>query len=245
MSLDQTIDFPPVLRDRLGVNLDAIAQFCQKWQIDEFALFGSVLRDDFRSDSDIDVLIVFAPLRNWDWLQQSDMQAEIEALFGREVDLTQKNLLKNPFSRTEILKTSRIIYPFENAEPITIAIANPKMQDNIRNNAALLDMVQAIEEIYEDVSSLSSYEAFLDNRLVRRAVERNLEIIGEAARGRLTEEFRALHSEIDWSGLIGLRNVVAHQYDRLNEGEIWSIVIMKLPRLLDQLTALLPPLPDC
>lgn len=243
MSLEQTIQFPPILRDRLNVNLDAIAQFCQKWQIAEFALFGSVLRDDFRPDSDIDVLIVFQPSRNFGLSDRLEMQTEIEALFNRAVDLTQKELLKNPFSRKEILRTHRIIYPFEKAEPITITIANPAMQDNVRNNAALLDMVQAAQEIQEDILNLSSYEDFLDNRLIQRAVERNLGIIGEAAR-RLTEEFRAQHSEIDWSGLIGLRNVIAHQYDRVNQREIWSIVIMKLPPLLNQLTALLPPLPD-
>lgn len=243
MSLDQAINFPLILRDRLNVDLDAIAKFCQKWQIDEFALFGSVLRDDFRPDSDIDVLIVFAPSRSWGWSDRGDMQSEIETLLGRKVDLTQKDLLKNPFSRKEILRTHRIIYPLEKAEPITIAIANPQMQENVRNNAALLDIVQAIQRIQRFTNGIS-FEDYLENELLQNAVERNLEIIGEAVRGRLTEEFRMLHLEIDWSGLIGLRNVVAHQYDRLNEGEIWLIVITQLPPLLDQLTALLPPIPD-
>jgi predicted nucleotidyltransferase len=50
-------DLEYVLNDRLKVSLDAIAKFCQHWNIVEFALFGSVLRDDFRPDSDVDVLV--------------------------------------------------------------------------------------------------------------------------------------------------------------------------------------------
>ena len=52
-------DLKYVMTDRLKVSLDAIAQFCQRWNIVEFALFGSVLRDDFRPDSDVDVLVTY------------------------------------------------------------------------------------------------------------------------------------------------------------------------------------------
>ena len=54
-------DLEYVVSDRLKVSLDAIAQFCQRWNIIEFALFGSVLRDDFRPDSDVDVLVTYEP----------------------------------------------------------------------------------------------------------------------------------------------------------------------------------------
>jgi uncharacterized protein len=54
-------DLELILRDRLKVSQSAIAQFCQRWKIVEFALFGSVLRDDFRSDSDVDALVTFDP----------------------------------------------------------------------------------------------------------------------------------------------------------------------------------------
>ncbi|WP_333229462.1 nucleotidyltransferase domain-containing protein [Microcoleus sp. Pol12B5] len=52
-------DLQYVVSDRLKVSLDAIAKFCQRWNIVEFALFGSVLRDDFRPDSDVDVLVTY------------------------------------------------------------------------------------------------------------------------------------------------------------------------------------------
>lgn len=107
---DLDLDLQQIIHDRLKVSLPQIEAYCQRWQISEFALFGSVLRDDFRPDSDIDVLIVFEPAYHYtlsDWL---NMQEEIEHLVGRKVDLTQKKLLKNPYSRAEILKTHRVIY---------------------------------------------------------------------------------------------------------------------------------------
>lgn len=114
MSLEQTIDLNQILHDRLKVSEDAIAQFCQKWQIIEFALFGSVLRDDFRAKggdpSDIDVLIVFAEDHGWNLFHVMDMQWGLEAMFDRPVDLLEKQQLQNPYRRYEILRTHRVIY---------------------------------------------------------------------------------------------------------------------------------------
>ncbi len=247
MNLEQTIDLNQILRDRLKVSKDAIAQFCQKWKIVEFALFGSVLRDDFRAEgddpSDVDVLVVFDQNSGWSLFDLIEMQRTLERQFGRKVDVTQKKGLENPFSRSEILKTHRVIYPFEKASLIEIVSADKMTQDNARNNAALLDMVIAIQRIQRFISE-TTFEAYLENELLQSAVERNLEIIGEAARRRLTEAFRASHPEVDWSGAIGLRNVVAHQYDRIDQAEIWRIITTVLPPLLEQLTVLLPPLPE-
>jgi len=96
--------------ERLGVSRGQIADFCDRWKIVEFALFGSVLRDDFRPDSDIDVLIRFAPQPGWHLFHLMDMQRELETLFGRDVDLLEKEELKNPYRRAEILKTHQVIY---------------------------------------------------------------------------------------------------------------------------------------
>lgn len=235
------LDLQKILSDRLHVSLADVEAYCQRWKIVEFSLFGSVLRDDFRPDSDVDVLIVFEPSYCYTLSAWLDMQEEIERLIGRKVDLTQKKLLKNPYSRAEILETHRIIYPFERATFIEIAPANKTMQDNVRNNAALLDMAQAIQEIQEDTAGLT-YEDYLNNRLVRRAVERNCEIIGEAVR-RITPEFRAAHPEVNWGGAVGLRNILIHQYDRIDDAEIWRIITTEIPGLLEQIRVLIPQLP--
>lgn len=95
---------------KIDVPKDQIAAFCRKWQIVELALFGSVLRDGFRPDSDIDVLVAFAPDVPWSLYDWVDMIDELKAIFGREIDLVSKDGLRNPFRRHEILTTREIIY---------------------------------------------------------------------------------------------------------------------------------------
>lgn len=76
----------------------------------EFALFGSVLRADFRPDSDVDVLLTFEPGAPWTLWDLSRMRLELKELFGREVDLVEKKALRNPYRRQSILADHRVIY---------------------------------------------------------------------------------------------------------------------------------------
>jgi len=97
---------------RLGIDVPAerLEEFCRNRKITELALFGSVLRDDFQPDSDIDVLVELAPghgLSLFDWV---DMIDELEAIFGRPVDLVSKRGLRNPFRRRRILNSREIIH---------------------------------------------------------------------------------------------------------------------------------------
>lgn len=94
----------------LPIPTDLITAFCQKWKVQELSLFGSILRDDFRPDSDIDVLVAFPPGHSpslEDWLAMED---ELRAMFGREIDLVERRLVTNPFRRYEILTNRRIVY---------------------------------------------------------------------------------------------------------------------------------------
>jgi len=133
-----------ILTDRLGVALGAVGQVCQRWQIDELALFDSVLRDDFGADSDVDVLVT---------------------------------------------------------------------------------------------------DDYAANRMMQRAIERSLEIVGEAA-NRLPKSFQAAHGEIDWGRVVGLRNVIIHCYDEVEDEQVWQIITVEVPRRLAQVKPLVPPLPE-
>lgn len=104
------VELQNLVGGRIKASPTQIAEFCQRWQIAEFALFGSVLRDDFRPDSDIDVLVTFASESTATWDDWMKMQEEVEALFERKVDLVSKKYLKNPYRRHEILKTQKVIY---------------------------------------------------------------------------------------------------------------------------------------
>ncbi|MEX0776724.1 MAG: nucleotidyltransferase domain-containing protein [Phycisphaeraceae bacterium] len=88
-----------------------IEAFCRKYGIAELSLFGSVLRDDFTPQSDVDVLIDLEPDQHMTIEKYLDMCDELSAMLGgRAIDLAQKRLLKNPYRRHEILKTRQVLY---------------------------------------------------------------------------------------------------------------------------------------
>ncbi len=97
----------------LNLPQEKINEFCRKWLITQLALFGSADRDDFRSDSDVDILVTFDPVAKWTLLDHVDMQDELEAIFGRDVDLVSRRGIErsqNHIRRHEILNSARIIY---------------------------------------------------------------------------------------------------------------------------------------
>ncbi len=107
-------DLQAILTDRLRVTQEEIAYFCQRWQIAEFSLFGSVLRDDFRAESDVDVLVVFAPNRpSRGFDDYVAMPQELATLLGRSVDVVEKQHLRNPYRRANILNSYQTIYASE------------------------------------------------------------------------------------------------------------------------------------
>jgi uncharacterized protein len=87
-----------------------IAEFCKRWSVTEFSMFGSVLRDDFRPDSDIDVLVSIDPKAHIGLFEIAQMQIELEKIFKHPVDLVEKEGLRNPYRRSEILRTARVVY---------------------------------------------------------------------------------------------------------------------------------------
>ena len=96
----------------LGVNvpLDSVEAFCRKWEIVEFGFFGSVLREDFGPDSDVDVLVTFALGSHWSAFDIVYMRDELVGIFGRDVDLVEKDAIRNPFRRQAILSSYVVFY---------------------------------------------------------------------------------------------------------------------------------------
>ena len=95
---------------RLLISEDKLRNFCRRWKVIEFALFGSVLREDFRPDSDVDVLVNFTDETLWSLWDLVEMQLELESIFGRHVDLVEKGALRNPFRRHAIQSTMEVLY---------------------------------------------------------------------------------------------------------------------------------------
>ncbi len=98
---------------RIDIPEERIAEFCEKWQIQEFALFGSVLSDDFKPNSDLDVLVTFHENAKPTLFDVVRMENELIELFGREVDLVSRRGLefsRNYLRRNAILSSAETVY---------------------------------------------------------------------------------------------------------------------------------------
>lgn len=98
-----------MFEQRLSIPYETIADFCQRHHIRKLSLFGSVLRDDFRPDSDIDVLVEFEPDAKISLFDMGGMQMEISELFGREVDFKTDKFI-SPRYRQKVIDSAMIIY---------------------------------------------------------------------------------------------------------------------------------------
>ena len=104
-----------MLREEIRVQTDWLADFCRKWKIAELCVFGSALREDFRPDSDLDLLVSFAPDAAWSLLDHVAMEEEISGALGRPVELVSRRAIErssNWIRRKAIL---------DNAEPYFVS----------------------------------------------------------------------------------------------------------------------------
>ena len=97
-------------RNKFRLPRKKIAEFCKRWSINEFSVFGSVLREDFRPDSDIDVLVSLDPKAQIGLLEMAKIQIELENMFKHPVDLVEKERLRYPYRKNEILRTAELVY---------------------------------------------------------------------------------------------------------------------------------------
>lgn len=95
---------------KVQLAVESIRDFCRKWRVAEMSLFGSVLTDEFRPDSDADVLVSFQHDAPWSLYEWVDMLEELKTIFGREVDLVEKEALRNPYRRKAIMSSREVVY---------------------------------------------------------------------------------------------------------------------------------------
>jgi uncharacterized protein len=97
----------------IDLPMEKIAEFCDQWQVTELALFGSVLRDDFRPDSDIDIMVQFHPEAHPTFSTLDQMETALKTIFDRDVDLITRQGIatsRNYLRRHEILSSAQVIY---------------------------------------------------------------------------------------------------------------------------------------
>jgi len=110
------------------------------------------------------------------------------------------------------------------------------MQPDRRDSGLLFEMLSFCDEIGTFVRGFALAQ-YLDNREKRRAVERVVGLIGEAA-AKVSDSFRNAHQEIPWPQIIGLRHVIVHGYAVLDDKRVWEVATNDVPRLRDELQRL-------
>ena len=110
------------------------------------------------------------------------------------------------------------------------------MQSDQKDAAYLWDMLDAARTV-EQLSSGLDFAQYSNDRRTQLAIERSLEIIGEAA-GRVSVSFRNAHPEIPWRQIVGQRNVLIHEYGEIKQERIWKAVTENIPQLIEQLKLL-------
>lgn len=116
------------------------------------------------------------------------------------------------------------------------------MDPEAKDAAYLWDMLDAARAVQTFVLS-RSFEEYKSDRMLRGAVERHIEIIGEAA-NRVSRGFRAAHPEVPWQRIIAQRNVLAHEYGEVDDLLVWRVATVRIPELTKQLELIVPPLPS-
>ncbi len=115
------------------------------------------------------------------------------------------------------------------------------MRPDRDDTAYLWDMLEAAKTVQGFVEG-KSYIHFLQDKMLKSAVERQIEIIGEAAR-KVSVEFRENHPDIPWQGIISQRHVLAHEYGEIKYDRLWHVSTIRINELIDLLTPLIPPIP--
>lgn len=116
------------------------------------------------------------------------------------------------------------------------------MRPDQRDASYLWDILDAARWIIASTRRVTFAE-YSSNRLLYLAVERSVQIIGEAA-NRVSPEFQQAHPEIPWRSMVSQRNVLVHEYGDVEHALIWDLIQRHLPLLVEQLTPLIPPLPQ-
>jgi uncharacterized protein with HEPN domain/predicted nucleotidyltransferase len=206
----------------------------KEFGVKSLALFGSVARDEAKPESDVDLLVEFQSGKSIGLFELVKLQQHLETLLGCAVDLVTPDSLK-PRLRDRILNETVPALPLKDWN-----FCHHETEYNMPRK----DPKVYIDDILESITDIESFidgfnfESFSNDKMRVNAVLRSLTIIGEAAR-KIPPEVETRYPQIPWVQMRGMRNVVVHDYRRVNLNTVWNTIQNYLPGLVTQLRQIL------
>jgi uncharacterized protein with HEPN domain/predicted nucleotidyltransferase len=221
----QAVKAKPLTRDEAMRLLRAHEAEIRAQGVTRLAVFGSTARNEARPDSDVDVLVDIDWRRKFSLFDWAGLELMMQNLLGREVEVTLRRNLK-PFVKDSILAESVEVFPElgrRSSEDEGIDMPAHKARQHLQ------DIIDAITEIETFVAG-KSYNDYLSSTLLRRGVERDIEIISEASR-RIPAELIARHPNVPWHQIAAIGNILRHAYRAVDSSIIWTVVTVELAPL--------------
>ena len=222
-----------------------IERLCREHEVARLELFGSAASGAFRpGESDLDFLVSFEPRpKGSKPPPYFRLAVALQDLFGMDVDLVEEGAIRNPYFRQAVDTGPRTpLYESPGApERPRLTAPHPAPECSpveLRTKKLLYDINQAAGNIIRFTEG-KTLDDYLDDIFLRSAVERQFEIIGEAATRLGRQDSATLERINGHQEIIGFRNLIAHEYDRIENAQVWEIVERDIPILHDETTALL------
>ncbi len=204
----------------IAIPEETIRAFCRKWNIRSFCFYGSIMRDDFRPDSDIDVMIEFSPDNRVSLLNMSTMQEELEALFSRKVDLVERKSIEqseNYIRRKGILS------------------GKPPV---LRQMSYLLDMLISARNLLK-ITENTSADMLDRDEMLFHAISYNCRWLAVSAQ-RVDAPTRRKYPDIPWDRLMKMYDSFEADFCRPDRALIREITWVVVPRIIPVLVAIIP-----
>lgn len=221
----QAVKTKPLTRDEAMRLLGAHETEIRAQGVTRLAVFGSTARNEARPDSDVDLLVDIDWRRKFSLFDWAGLELFLHDLLGREVEVSLRCSLK-PFVKDTILAEAVEVFPQFGrrlSEDGGIEMPGHKARQHLQ------DMIDAIAEIDSFVAG-KSYNDYLSSALLRRGVERDIEIISEASR-RIPADLLARHPQIPWHQIAAIGNILRHAYRAIDSSIVWTVVTVELAPL--------------
>ena len=221
----QAVKAKPLTRDEALRLLKAHEPEIRAQGVTRLAVFGSTARNEARADSDVDVLVDIDWRREFSLFDWAGLELTLRDLLGRDVEVAMRRSLKQ-FAKDAILAEAVEVFPDlgrrSNEDERVDRPAHKARQH-------LQDIIDAIAEIERFVAG-QSYNDYLASALLRRGVERDIEIISEASL-RIPGDLVARHPQIPWHQIAAIGNILRHAYRAVDSSIIWTVVTVELAPL--------------